>query len=161
MDDAARQKILDEAKQTLANKTKFAAPSLSADPLTRWREQAAQFEAEAEKGRQELRAEEERRLREAQNCSPESWDRWFQTQLRRHLRAHLAPSLEGVAQGVGALIIELRNKIEACDKLLDQQRDEIRDLRIECAKLAVRISEVATDKVLAAMPSASALRAVN
>jgi hypothetical protein len=162
VDDIERQRIIGEARKHIADKDKFNFVSPSADPLTKWRQQAAQFEAEARQGQQQLRDEEARIMREAQSCSPEAWESWFVAMLRRHLPAHVEPSFEGVAEGVGELIAQLRHQLDARDKILDQQRKDITELKIECARLAVKISEVQTDKVLAAMPTASTLRgAVN
>jgi hypothetical protein len=67
--------------------------------------------------------------------------------LSRHLAKHpaLDARFEGVGQAIGELISELRGQI-------DKQRDEIAELKLECARLAIKICEVQTDRVLNAMP---------
>ena len=154
MDDDSRRKILDEARATLAVKDSFTQPALpSTDPLTRWREKAAQFEAEAKQGQQELREEERRRAE-----TPAAWDTWFVAQLRRHLQSHLDPSFEGIAQGVGELVAELRHRAHAQDKTIAEQNKTIQALQLECARLAIKIAELRTDQVLNAMPTSSTMR---
>jgi hypothetical protein len=86
MDDTKRKAVLDEARANIANKTPQRDPSpRSIDPLARWRAEAAQLDRQAEQGRRELKAEEERIAREAQQCSPQAWDAWFIAQLQNHL----------------------------------------------------------------------------
>jgi hypothetical protein len=144
MDDNARRKILDEARANV-------------DVLAKWRQQAEQFAAEAEQGREEIR-EEERRMRE----TPQAWENWYLAMLQRHLMDHVQPHLDGLVQGACELIGEQARKITACEQRLEQQRNEIQALQLECARLAIKIAEVQTDKVLAAMPGSSTLRsAVN
>lgn len=159
MDDETKRKILAEARATLADKDSkgdsSGRPGEHYAQDMRRREQAAQCEEET------TREAEQRMLREAQSCSSEAWSHWFISELRRHLPAHLEPSFEGIAEGIGGLYAELRRRIDAQDKLLDQQRDDIRALKIENARLAIKLAELQTDKVLNAMPTASTMRAVN
>jgi hypothetical protein len=135
----------------------------SSDPLTRWREQAEQFDAEKRAAQCELKAEEARRTAELQAGTPEAWDQWLHAALSRHLASHpvLGARFEGVGQAVGEMVAELRRRLDANDVIINQQRDEIRELKIECARLAVKICEVQTDKVLNAMPGLGTQRAVN
>jgi hypothetical protein len=127
------------------------------DPLSRWRREAEQFAEEARQGREAVR-EEERRMRE----TPEAWTAWFIGQLRQHLRDQLQPHLDGLAEGACELIGEQARKIAACEQRLAEQRDEISELRLECARLAIKVAEARTDAVLNAMPGLNASRgAVN
>src|SRR5262249_20452574 len=108
MDADTRQKILAEAKATLATKDDYTQPALPpSDPLERWRAQSARLEEKYKQGALAVREEEAQRRREAE-ANPLLWDEWFQQQLRRHLPRLLDPSLEGVALGVGELVAELR-----------------------------------------------------
>jgi hypothetical protein len=127
----------------------------SGDPLTRWRQEAAQAEAKAAADEQALR-ETERQMRE----TPAAWDAWFVAQLRRHLGDHMQPSFDGVAEGVGTLIAELRHRLDANDKLIGEQRELIHSLQLECARLAIKVAELKTDQVLAAMPGVTPQRGV-
>jgi hypothetical protein len=124
------------------------------DDLRKWRLEAEKFEEEQRVAQAELRAEEARRNGDAQSRSPEAWDAWLSAALSRHLANNpvLDARFEGVGQAVGELIAELRRRLDANDVIINQQRDEIRELKIECARLAVKICEVQTDRVLNAMP---------
>jgi hypothetical protein len=127
------------------------------DPLARWREQAEQFAAEAEQGREEVRAE-ETRMRE----TPEAWSDWFVAQLRCHLMTYMQPHLDGIGEGVAELLGELHVRIKNLEQKSQAQRDEIAELKLENARLAIKISEARTDAVLAALPQVAGLRgAVN
>jgi hypothetical protein len=119
----------------------------SSDPLTRWRQQSEQFEAEKREAQTELKAEEARRTAELQAATPEAWDAWLYAALSRHLLDHptLSARFQGVGEAIGELVAELRGQI-------DKQRSEITELKLECARLAIKISEVQTDRVLAALP---------
>jgi hypothetical protein len=160
MDDETRRRILDEAHATLAIKDSFAQTALpSSDPLTRWREEAAKLEAKYAEGRREVREEEAERRRAAE-ANPVLWDQWFMQALRRHLPSCLDPSLEGIAQGVGGLYAELRHRADAQDKIISEQRKEIDALRLEVAGLAIKLAELRTDRVLAAMPLSGDQRSI-
>jgi hypothetical protein len=129
----------------------------SSDLLTRWRAEADQFAEEARQGREDVR-EEERRMRE----TPEAWDRWFVELLQRHLMTHVQPHLDGLAEGACELIGEQARKITACEQRLTEQRKEISELQLECARLAIKVAEARTDAVLSALPGLSTSRgAVN
>jgi hypothetical protein len=157
MDKSDRERIIGEAKKNIADKDKFNYVP-SSDPLTRWREQAAQFEAEVRQGQQELRDEERRRAE-----TPEAWDRWLYAQLSRHLANHpvLGARFEGVGQAIGEMIAELRGRIDANNIIQNQQRDEIRKLQIELAELRIKVAELRTDQVLASMPLSTSRSSVN
>jgi hypothetical protein len=129
----------------------------SFDPLSRWRQEAEQFAEEARQGYEAVHAA-ERQMRE----TPAAWTAWFCEMLQRHLMEHVQPHLDGLAQGACELIGEQAAKIKTCEQKLEQQRDEITELKLECARLAIKLSELRTDAVLAAMPGSSTLRsAVN
>jgi hypothetical protein len=161
MDESEKQRVLAEARANIADKSYLqSARSLASDPLERWRQEADAIKAREEEAKAELRDEEERRTREAQQCSPAAWNQWFISQLHRHLADHpvLEGRFEGVAEAVGELISELRARADARDIIQDRQRDEIRALQLECAQLRTRVAELRTDQVLNAMPGSSALR---
>jgi hypothetical protein len=129
----------------------------SFDPIAKWRREAEQFAEEARQGREAVR-EEERQMRD----TPQAWSDWFVAQLREHLRDHLQPHLDGLGQGVCELLGELNARIKTLEQKSQQQRDEITELRLENAKLAIRVSELRTDAVLASLPQVAGLRgAVN
>jgi hypothetical protein len=156
MDDATRQKILDEAKAMLATKDQAFVPP-PVDPLTKWRDEAAALEAKYEQGARDVR-EEEAQQRHAAEANPTLWDQWFAEQLKRHLPRLLDPSLKGIAEGIGELYSELRRRADAQEKTISEQRKTINGLQLECAQLATKLAELKTDAVLAAMPIASTLR---
>jgi hypothetical protein len=136
----------------------------SSDPLTRWRQQAEKFEAEKRQAQVDLKAEEARRTAELQAATPEAWDAWLYAALSRHLASHpaLDARFEGVGQAIGELVAELRKRLDANDVIINQQREEIRNLQIECAELRVKCAELRTDQVLASMPGLNPQRgAVN
>jgi hypothetical protein len=158
MDDATRQKIMNEARTLLATKDQpFVPPPV--DPLACWRTESAKLEAKYEQSA--LDEEEARRLREAQQCSPQAWSAWFVSELRKHLYAHLAPSFEGIARGVGHLYSELRHRADAQAETIKEQGKTIQALQLEVAQLAIRLAEMRTDQVLNAMPTSGTMRAVN
>jgi hypothetical protein len=155
MDNNAR-KIRDEARQTIAD-AKADLALRPFDPLARWREQAEVFAQEAEQGQRELREEERRRAE-----TPTAWDQWFQDELRRHLMDHVQPHFDGIAEGVCTLVAELRHRLDACDKIIGQQRDQIHSLQVEIQKLAIKLAELRTDTVISQMPGLGTSRgAVN
>jgi hypothetical protein len=119
----------------------------SFDPLAKWRREAEQFAAEAEQGREEVRAEEVH-MRE----TPENWENWYLAMLQRHLADHMAPSLEGIAEGVGALYSELRHRADKQAETIKEQGKTINTLQLELAQLAIKLSELRTDLVLHQMP---------
>jgi hypothetical protein len=127
---------------------------LSSAPLRKWRVDAEKFEDEKREAQAELKAEEQRRSGELQAGTPEAWDQWLHAALSRHLASHpaLDARFEGVGQAVGELVAELRRRLDANEAVINKQRDEIVELKLECARLAIKICEVQTDKVLAAMP---------
>jgi hypothetical protein len=132
----------------------------SSDPLRRWRGEAEQFEEEKRQAQIELKAEEARRTAELQAASPEAWDAWLGAALNRHLASHpvLGARFEGVGEAVGEMVGELRRRLDANDKQIGEQREEIRNLQIECAELRVKCAELRTDQVLASMPGLNTQR---
>jgi hypothetical protein len=136
----------------------------SSEPLRKWREQAEKFEDEKRAALAELKAEEERRTGEAQSRSPEAWNVWLFAALSQHLANHpvLDARFEGAGQAIGELVAELRGRLDANDVIQNRQREEIRNLQIECAELRVKVAELRTDQVLASMPGLNTSRsAVN
>jgi hypothetical protein len=133
---------------------------LSSDPLRKWRLEAEKFEVDKRQAQVELKAEEARRTAELQAATPEAWDAWLYAALSRHLANHpmLGARFEGVGQAVGEMVDELRRRLDANETIINTQRDEIRELKVECARLAVKICEVQTDRVLNAMPGLNSQR---
>jgi hypothetical protein len=155
MDNNPR-KIRDKARQTIAD-AKADLALRPFDPLERWRAEAEQLAAKAAEDERELR-ERERLMRE----TPQAWEDWFVAQLRRHLAEHVQPSFDGIAEGVGTLIAELRHRLDACEKLIGEQRELIHTLQVEHAKLGIKLAELRTDTVLSQMPGLNSQRsAVN
>jgi hypothetical protein len=156
MDDKTRQKILAEAARNLASKdTPFVRPPV--DPIAKWRAEGDALEEKYKQGALEVREEEAQRRRAAE-ANPVLWDEWFISQLRRHLHAHLAPSFEGIAQGVGGLYSELRHRADAQEKTIAEQGKTIQGLQLKLAQLAIRLAELKTDQVISQMPTAGAVR---
>jgi hypothetical protein len=157
MNDDDKARIMNEARVNLAAKDQpLVSPPV--DPLTRWRDEAAKLEEKYKQGALELREEEARRLRETQQCSPEAWSAWFISELRQHLHAHLKPSFEGIAQGVGELYSELRHRADAQAETIKEQGKTIQGLQLELAQLAIKLAELKTDQVMSQMPTSGTLR---
>jgi len=55
----------------------------------------------------------------------------------------------------------LRQQGKAREQILDQQREEIRTLRLDCARLASQVAELRTNRALEAAKAASSPRLVN
>lgn len=158
MDEATRQKILDESRNHLAHKDALTkdlsrrALQQPVDVMKSWREQAAVFEREAEQGRRELREREREMLRQSQADAATIETQVFNA---------LAPIVEEIASATTSAIDALCNRIAELHEQMRKQERELTEARIETAKLATRFAEMQTDRVLAAMPGASTLRSVN
>jgi hypothetical protein len=166
MDDETKRRILEEARANCADKDELRrdtarrqAAQPNPDPMIEWRRSAAEFAAREEEGRRELRAGERRMAREAQ-LNANTLEIAFVDLLARHLPARLAPIVQEIADGVVAAVDALHVRQIEREEALRKMRDEVCDLKIELAKLATRLAEMQTDRVLAAMPS-STMRTVN
>jgi hypothetical protein len=163
VDEVEKQRIMDEARQNLADRDKFDAyrPPPPLDPLVRWRREAEAREAEVREAKQELRAEERRRDRARREAVPDAqaWNAWFEDRLRNYLPEAMDEALNMVLRVCGEGIRDLLIENER------QHQSELNKLRLELlgeiTRLATTVSQMKTDAVLASAPGASNMRSVN
>src|SRR5882757_5954007 len=104
---------------------------MSDDPIRKWREDADQREAERARARRELRRE-ERRTVEAQETP--RWCGQFETRLNA-LEQHNRELQEALVDSMRATTDIFNRLGDQRVDLSNQQRDELRELKIEIAKL--------------------------
>jgi hypothetical protein len=170
MTEDEKRRVLEETARNLADReallrdtARRQAAQPNPDPMIAWRQAAAEADAREAQGRRELREGERRMAREAQRqarLDPAAWEQWFVDRLQRHLPQHLMPLAEAVATSTNAIVDQLNGQAAEREKLLRQYREEIRDLKLECAKLGNLVSELRTNHALGAAPDMLA-RSVN
>jgi hypothetical protein len=141
MTNDEKQKIRDEARANLADKSHLQRDPPPSDPLLRWRQEAEQFAREAEQAKTELRAEEQARTAQRQTDAA-AWDDWFVNRLYAHLPKLLEPQFEGTAKGVAELYAELAKRLDAVEARAKRAEEENIQLRTEFVKLLTAFAEL-------------------
>ncbi len=105
----------------------------STDPIQRWREDAEQRDAARAQSKRQL-AREQRRVIEGEEAAV----------LRAQMEMRICALEQGYRDLQSALVDAMRAIHDTFDQIADQpvaQRDEIRELKIQVAKLATTVAE--------------------
>jgi hypothetical protein len=150
MTEDEREQIMREARANIKagrEAPRRTASPVNVDPMIRWRQQAAEQEALEERGKREIRAEEQRRTRAAQRqqqaLDPHEWDAWFVAKLGEYLLPALEPVLTAVAEQTAKML-----------------QDELREVRKELTKVEAELRSSNAREPLD-LPPLPRLRSVN